>query len=374
MSPRHDHSTWRIQFILTAAIWGSSFLFIKVLGRHWPAVWVAFGRITVGAITLAVLVALRRECYPTERKLWLHCLVAAALFNAAPFTLFAFGEQHTSSIVAGLWNATTPLWVLVVLLAAFPEERPTRGRVVGISVGFVGALVLLGPWRGLPSGALIGELACAGAALCYGLGFPYTRRYLAGRGESGVVLSACQLACAVVVLAPFLVLARSPTGDIGFDGWGSLLALGALGSGVAYAFNYAVVRARGSAVASTVTYLLPVFATVLGVVVLGETLRWNQPVGAIVLLLGIAVSEGRLVSVWRTWRAGGPATAGAGFPATTNPLHPRPVSVLPGRDQAPLGGVGTAAPGRDGPGQRESARVGQAPPSTPGAGRSSPGR
>ena len=106
---------------------------------------------------------------------------------------------------------------------------------------------------GLPGGALIGELACAGAALCYGLGFAYTRRYLAGRGESGVVLSACQLACAVVVLAPFLALSRSPAANIGFDGWGSLLALGALGSGVASMSNYAVVRARGSAVASTVT-------------------------------------------------------------------------------------------------------------------------
>jgi drug/metabolite transporter (DMT)-like permease len=300
MAPEPEHSRWRLQFALTAAIWGSSFVFIKVLGRHWAAVWVAFGRVTVGAITLAVLVALRRERFPTDRRLWLHCLVAAALFNAAPFTLFAFGEQHTSSIVAGLWNATTPLWVLVILLAAFPEERPTRGRLVGILVGFVGALVLLGPWRGLPGGALAGELACAGAALCYGLGFPYTRRYLAGHRESGVVLSACQLACAVVVLAPFLALASSPTTDIGFDGWGSLLALGALGSGVAYAFNYAVVRARGSAVASTVTYLVPVFATVLGVVVLGETLRWNQPVGAVVLLSGIAISEGRLISMWRS--------------------------------------------------------------------------
>lgn len=299
MDQDRQHARWRLQFILTAAIWGSSFVFIKVLGRHWSAVWVAFGRVTVGAITLALLVAFRRERYPTDRKLWLHCLVAATLFNAAPFTLFAFGEQHTSSIVAGLWNATTPLWVLVVLLAAFPEERPTRGRLVGISVGFLGAVILLGPWRGLPGGALVGELACAAAAMFYGLGFPYTRRYLAGRQESGVVLSACQLACAILVLAPFLAFSRSPTTDIGFDGWGSLLALGALGSGVAYAFNYAVVRARGSAVASTVTYLIPVFSTVLGVLVLGETLHWNQPVGAVVLLAGIAISEGRLAAMWR---------------------------------------------------------------------------
>ncbi len=141
--------TWQLQFALTSAIWGSSFLFIKVLDRHWPALWVAFGRILLGAVTLALLVVLRRERFPTDRRLWLHSVVAAALFNAVPFSLFAFGEKHVSSVMAGLWNATTPLWVLVVLLLAFPEERPTRRRLVGIGTGFLGVALLLGPWRGL---------------------------------------------------------------------------------------------------------------------------------------------------------------------------------------------------------------------------------
>ena len=299
MPVTETHSVWKVQFALISLIWGSSFLFIKVLGRHWPAVWVAFGRVTLGALALVLLVLWRRERFPSDRRVWLHCLVAAALFNAAPFTLFAFGEQHVSSIVAGLWNATTPLWVLIVLLAAFPEERPNRARVVGILVGFGGVALLLGPWRGLGGGQLVGHLACAGAALCYGVGFPYTRRYLAPRSESGVVLSACQLTCAVLVLALFLPLARTPTANIGLDGWGSLLALGALGSGVAYALNYAVIRARGSAVASTVTYVIPVVATVLGAAVLAEPLQWNELVGAMVLLLGIAITQGRLGALAR---------------------------------------------------------------------------
>jgi drug/metabolite transporter (DMT)-like permease len=297
MPPARPATSWKLQFVLTASIWGSSFLFIKVLDRHWPAVWVAFGRVTLGAITLVALVLLRRERFPTDRRLWLHCLVAAALFNAVPFTLFAFGEKHISSILAGMWNATTPLWVLIILLAAFPEERPTRRRLAGIVMGFAGVAVLLGPWRGVGGGTLIGHLACAGAALCYGLGFPYTRRYLAGRPESAVVLSACQLACATLVLALFLPLAHAPTTHIGLDGWGSLLALGALGSGLAYVFNYGVVRARGASVASTVTYVLPVVSTILGVVVLSEALHWNQPLGVLVLLAGIAFSQGRLGAI-----------------------------------------------------------------------------
>lgn len=311
MTPRSD-SYWRLQFTLTSVIWGSSFLFIKVLDRHWPALWVAFGRITLGAATLLAIVLLRRERLPADRRLWAHSLVAAALFNAAPFTLFAFGEKHISSILAGMWNATTPLWVLIILLAAFPEERPSRGRLAGIVVGFVGVAVLLGPWRGLGGGALTGHLACAGAALCYGLGFPYTRRYLAGRPESGVVLSACQLSCASIVLALFLPLAHAPAAHIGFQGWGSLLALGALGSGLAYVFNYAVVRARGSAVASTVTYVIPIVSTVLGAVVLHESLHWNQPLGVVVLLAGIAVSQGRLGAIIRAAGRARPAPVAIG--------------------------------------------------------------
>ncbi|MFL5822677.1 MAG: DMT family transporter [Solirubrobacteraceae bacterium] len=299
MPVTQTQSAWKTQFLLISLIWGSSFLFIKVLGRHWPAVWVAFGRVTLGALTLVLLVLWRRERFPTDGRVWLHCLVAAALFNAAPFTLFAFGEQHVSSIVAGLWNATTPLWVLIILLLAFPEERPNRARVVGIMVGFGGVALLLGPWRGLGGGQLVGHLACAGAALCYGLGFPYTRRYLASRSESGVVLSACQLTCAVVVLALFLPLSSTPTTHIGLQGWGSLLALGALGSGLAYALNYAVIRARGSAIASTVTYVIPVVATILGAAVLGESLQWNELVGAMVLLLGIAITQGRPAAILR---------------------------------------------------------------------------
>jgi drug/metabolite transporter (DMT)-like permease len=291
--PRTAARTWQIQFVALAAIWGSSFLFIKVLGEHWPALWVAFGRVALGALTLLAILLVRRERLPADRQLWLRCAVTAVFFNAAPFTLFAFGEQHTSSIVAGLWNATTPLWVLIVTLAAYPEERQTAGRVAGLTLGFLGVALLLGPWRGLGGGQLIGHLACAGAALCYGVGFPYTRRHLAIRPESGIVLSACQLLCAVPMLAVFLPLARTPALHIGLDGLGSLLALGALGSGVAYALNYAIVRARGATTASTVTYLIPVFSTLLGATVLGETLHWNQPVGAALLLAGIAITQRR---------------------------------------------------------------------------------
>jgi drug/metabolite transporter (DMT)-like permease len=284
-------SWWRIQFVLLAATWGSSFMFIKVLDRHWPALWVSFGRVTLGALALLALTLWRRERLPFGDGLWRHLLVNAALFNALPFTLYAFGEQHVPSVLAGLWNATTPLWVLLLALAAFPEEHPTRARAVALGVGFLGVVLLLGPWRGVHGGALEGQLACAGAAASYGVAFLYTRRYLAGRAVSGISLSAAQLLCADLLLALCLPLARVPTFAIGFQGIGSILALGVFGSGIAYALNYSVLRAAGATVASTVTYLIPVVATLLGVLVLGERPSWNQPAGAAILLVGIAISQ-----------------------------------------------------------------------------------
>ncbi len=285
---------WQVQFVALAATWGASFLFIKVLDEHWPALWVSLGRVALGAAALLLLVMLRREGLPAERRVWLHCAVAALLFNAVPWTLFAYGEKHTSSIVAGLWNATTPLWVLVVSLSLFGDDRPGAARVTGLLMGFAGVALLLGPWRGFGGGQLTGHLCCAGAALCYGFGFPYTRRFLAGRAQSGVVLSAAQLLCATAMLAVVAPLAPAPTAHIGLDGIGSLLVLGAVGSGVAFAMNYAIVRAKGAGTASLVTYVIPVFSTVLGVVVLGEALHWNQPVGTVVLLAGVAISQGRI--------------------------------------------------------------------------------
>jgi drug/metabolite transporter (DMT)-like permease len=287
-------SRWRVEFVLLAATWGSSFLFIKVLDRHWPALWVALGRIALGALTLTVLAIARGERPAFEKGLLVHLFITAALFNAIPFTLYAYGEQHVPSVVAGLWNATTPLWVLLLALLAFPEERSTPSRIAALVLGFAGVAMLLGPWRGLGGGELAGQLACAGAAACYGVAFLYTRRHLAGRGASGIALAAAQLLCATFLLGLFTPLSPLPTMHIGLDGAGSILALGVMGSGIAYVLNFSIMRAAGATIASTVTYLVPVFATLLGVLVLSENLSWNQPTGAAILLVGIALSQGRL--------------------------------------------------------------------------------
>ncbi|GFJ90759.1 DMT family transporter [Phytohabitans rumicis] len=133
------------------------------------------------------------------------------------------------------------------------------------------------------------------AAACYGVAIPYLKKFLAGRSESGASLSAAQLLLAtaqLAVLSPLLVGAPPAPTSLSLDVVGSVVALGALGTGLAFVINMRNIRIAGATTASTVTYLIPIAATVIGVLALDEHLSWYQPVGALVVLAGVAVSQG----------------------------------------------------------------------------------
>jgi drug/metabolite transporter (DMT)-like permease len=289
MAPAPDRG-WHAPFLALAAIWGASFLFIKVAIDDLPPVWVALVRCALGAAVLLGVLALRREPLPRERHVWGHLAVVALLGNALPFTLFAAGEQHISSVLAGLWNATTPLLTLVVVTVALPEERPTPARVAGLLVGFAGVVVVLGPWRGLGGGELAGQLLCLGATAGYALAFPYLRRTLSGRPESAVAMSAGQLLCATLLMTVAAPFSAAPTA-LHLDTVGAMVGLGALGTGLAYVLNFTVIRRAGATIATTVTYVIPLFSTALGIVVLGERPSWNQAAGAVLVLAGVACTQ-----------------------------------------------------------------------------------
>ncbi len=284
---------WQAAFLVLAAIWGCSFWWIKLgLGTFAP-VQVAFVRLAIGAATLAIIAAATRTPLPRRLSTWRHLFIVSLFFNSVPFTLFAIGETHVSSVLAGIINATTPLTTLVVVMAAFPEERPTRERVAGLLVGFAGALVVVGIWQGLGAGEWLGIAACAGAVTCYGVAIPYLRRHLSGLPDGAIALTTGQIVCGAAVLLPFAVLAGPIPGPVRTDALLGMLGLGALGSGIAYLLNFRVVREAGSTTASTVTYVTPLFAVVVGVAFLGEGISWNEPVGGLVVLAGVAIAQGR---------------------------------------------------------------------------------
>ncbi len=290
---------WQASFLALGVIWGCSFLFIKLGLQSLTPVQVAFGRLAVGAVTLLAIARLTRTSLPAAARTWRHLCVTALLFCSIPFTLFAFGETHVSSIMAGIINAATPLTTLAVTLLAFPEERPTRERIVGLMVGFAGVLVVLAVWQGFEGGELAGILACVAAICCYGLAFPYTRRHLAATGDGPIALATGQVLLGAAFLVPVVILESVLGGGrivtpVAFDTIAGMLALGALGSGVAYILNTQIVLVAGSAVASSVTYVTPVVAVVVGAAFLGEPLGWNEPIGAVVILLGVAIAQGRI--------------------------------------------------------------------------------
>lgn len=285
---------WPFQMLMVAVIWGASFMFIKVeLDDGIAPLHVAWLRCVFGALALYAILRARGERLPRDRRLLKHLAVVALLMNSVPFVLFAYGETQVSSLLAGIFNATTPLLTVLFTLAVLPGERPTRERIAGLVLGFLGVLVVLAPWSGLGRGSLLGALACIGAACCYGIGFPYMRRHLADRPESAVALSTVQILLGTLFLLPFTLLGALPDAAPGLDALGSILALGALGTGVAYILNFNVIRLAGHQTASTVTYIVPLFAVLFGVTLLGEPISWQEPVGGALILAGVTLANRR---------------------------------------------------------------------------------
>ncbi|GAA2103218.1 DMT family transporter [Microlunatus panaciterrae] len=290
-------SRWLPGMLGLAAIWGSSFLFIKVGVSALHPLYVAFGRVASGAVALLLVLAVLRQGLPRDRVLWLHNAFIGVVGTVLPFSLFAFGERHIDSLLAGIWNSTTPLIVLPMAVLVFRTEHLTVRRTVGLTLGFVGALVILGIWHGADGTSVAGQLMCLAAACCYGVAIPYTKRFIAPRPESGLVMSTCQLLVASVVLAVAapLITGTVPHPDaLPWQVVASVLLLGAVGTGFAFIVNMRNIRLVGASTASMVTYIIPVFAVLVGVLVLDEHLTWYQPVGAGIVLAGVAVSQGLL--------------------------------------------------------------------------------
>jgi drug/metabolite transporter (DMT)-like permease len=284
-----------VQFALTGIVWGSSFLFMKVALTGLAPGQVAWGRLVLGALTLGAFMLLRRESLPRRPIIWFHLAVVGIVFCVLPFLLFSWAQQHVTSGLASIYNATTPIMTAVMAWAVFRVESLKPVQITGIVLGILGVLVIVGPWQGLNlDQSLVAQFAILGATACYGIGLAYMRRFLANSG-----LSPLSFAFTYIALAATVMLVLTPVVAVGPIEWSpwviaSMLMLGCLGTGVAYIWNQNALRAWGPTRASTVTYITPVVGVVLGMVVLGEPLAWNEPVGALIVFLGILLAQDRL--------------------------------------------------------------------------------
>ncbi|MCP9988828.1 DMT family transporter [Streptomyces sudanensis] len=289
-APRVD---WRVRFAALAVVWGFSFLLIKVGTSAYAPFQVTLGRLLFGTLVLVAAMAVRRTRLPRGARTWAHLTVAAFFLNALPFSLFAFAELTIPSTLAGICNATSPLWGMVLSLVALSEDRPTRRRVAGLGLGFLGVLTVLGAWQGFSGVDAAGTAMALLASMSYPVGWIYVRRTLAGSGESHLSLTGAQLMLATAQLAVVTPLFTSVPTAFPVGPLLAVVALGALGTGFAMLVQYGIVSEVGPTTGQLVTYFIPVVATAAGVTLLDEPLAWNTPVGALVVLAGAALTQSR---------------------------------------------------------------------------------
>jgi drug/metabolite transporter (DMT)-like permease len=272
-----------------AALWGASFMFIKVAVRELSPATLIVGRLGLAAITLGLLVPFVVGTRETARQLrenagW---LIAVALLNTAiPFWLLSWGETRIDSGLASIIQASVPIFNAVIAFVAFREVRVTGVRLLGVAVGFVGVALLVGAQ---PQGKVLGALAVVGMAFCYGVGGLMTGRYL--KPVRPIVVAFASTAIATLVALPVGV-AEAPGRMPGWKTIGSVIALGIPGTALAYLLFFGLITGAGAAYASLVTYLIPPIALAYGAIFLGERFGAAAFGGLALILAGVALGTG----------------------------------------------------------------------------------
>jgi drug/metabolite transporter (DMT)-like permease len=288
--------SWLPAYIALGFIWGCSFIFIELGLEFLTPFGVAVVRCALGAITLLIFVKMRKIQLPKEKSTWRKLWIVALLLNVVPGILFAFAQQYVTSVLAGIINATTPLMTLIFMLILFREEKLKGEQIIGLLIGAFGVMVVLGIWKGVGENQLLGVIALLVAVACYGYSFPYTTRKILPLGLKPEAAATVQLCMAAITLLPFYLFDGIAEDNYQLNSLLAMLALGVLGSGFAYIWNFSIIAAVGSSIASTVTYVTPVVAVFVGWLFLAESVTWHEPVGAMFVILGAAITQGRFKS------------------------------------------------------------------------------
>jgi len=292
--PEQRQSSWIPAYIALGAVWGCSFIFIKLGLEFLTPFGVAFGRCALGALALLIYARVKGISLPKDRRVQFHLWVVAMLLNVIPGILFALAETEVTSILAGIINAVTPLMTIIAILVINRAEKPKPAQLFGLLLGFFGVLTVLGAWKGLGDNPLWAILVLLLAVSCYGVSFPYTRKYVIPLKLQAESLMAMQLTLAAITLLPFYLYDGIARDEYRIGPILGMIGLGVFGSGFAYLWNFKVMQLAGSAIASSVTYLTPLVAIIVGIIFLNESITWNEPVGALIVLLGAAIAQERV--------------------------------------------------------------------------------
>jgi drug/metabolite transporter (DMT)-like permease len=304
--PTMSGKDWLLLMTLSI-LWGGSFFFSEVALAELGPLTVVLGRVGFAALALVGFVYLAGHRLPSAPGLWGAFLVMGALNNLIPFSLIVWAQVAIDSGLAAILNATTPLFTVVLAHYLTRDERMTRGRFAGVVFGIAGVAVLVGPEalgqlgaEGLSTAGLA-QLAVLGAACCYGCAGIYGRRF---QGLPPVVAAAGMVTCSAVLTLPLALVVERPWQiDPGALTWAALLGLALLSTALAYVIYFRILASAGATNLLLVTFLIPVSALILGVVVLGERPAPSAFAGLALIFAGLAAVDGRLLRL-RPRRAG----------------------------------------------------------------------
>ncbi|WP_219219475.1 DMT family transporter [Variovorax boronicumulans] len=291
-SPKAASNAWLVDLVLLGALWGASFLFMRIGAAEFGALPAAAVRVTVAALFLLPLLFLRGQG-AALRQHWKASLLIGVLNSGLPFAFFCFALLTINSGLAAVLNATVPMFGALVAWAWF-SERPSGSRIVGLVIGFTGVAMLASRSAGVhadasSSSATWAVLACLAACLCYGIAASATRRHLSGVPALATATGS-QIGATLFLALPALWFwpEKMPSARA----WLALVVLGVACTGLAYILFFRLIERAGPARALTVTFLVPVFAVFYGTVFLGEHITQWMGVCAAVIVCGVALSTG----------------------------------------------------------------------------------
>jgi len=294
---RLANSSAMFKILLLALLWGPSFLFIKIAVQEIAPVSIVALRISLSAVLLLFVLKMKKITLPRDPKLWLHCFFMGIFASSLPFILYGYSLERIDSILSALINSTTPVSTLILANSFLKDERFTYNRCIGVALGITGFFILCLPTLfqnnlDNPSSDLSGMLLSLAAATCYAIGMVYARKNIKPPKEP-LVLPTLQLLTSLVYLIP-LALWIDPPLNVFTVSWQtqvSIVGLAILGTFLAFIIYYQIVMKHGATAISMVTYILPLFSIVIGVLFGNETVHINFCIASCFILLGIMVAN-----------------------------------------------------------------------------------
>jgi drug/metabolite transporter (DMT)-like permease len=283
--------------ILLGAVWGCSFLFNAVLIREISPLWVSAGRVAIGAAICWVYFFAMRKRLPSGVGVYAQLLVLGILNYAIPFALFPYAEMTVASSIVGVINGLTPMSTVIVSQLWPGGEKATWNKVAGVAIGFIGAVILASPsFAAGASAQVLGLLAAIAATLCYALTLNYARRF---KDVDSAVVATCSLTGAALVSIPVALLFTGIPVITRVETWGALIGIGAFSTSFSFLLVYWLLPRVGATNVSLNTFITPISAILLGVLVLHERFEAAHLAGMAVIFLGLIFMDGRLVRGWR---------------------------------------------------------------------------